>query len=108
WLQPQIEERGVTEEEFGELLYSCFDEAFEAVLAELPNFSPPHRRKLAEKIIAGFLEAEKQGVDRAEKVLEGEEMRQAIGLALDKAEKEAIQYAHAKIGGNKSTESQER
>lgn len=105
WLQPQADELKVTAEQFGIRVYDCFDQAFEAVLAELPNFSPPHRRTLVKGVIDKFLAAEQMGTQRVQEVLDSDQMDETIRMAMDKAEADAMNHARAQIGGKKSTSS---
>jgi hypothetical protein len=98
WCQPQIETRELSPEEFGGRLYESFDAAFEAVLEELPNFFPPHRRTLASQLIQKFLEAERLGDQRAQSILSSGKMDDLISQAIDKAEADAIRYAESLTG----------
>lgn len=107
WCQPEIQQRELSPEDFGGRLYEAFDAAFEAVLEELPNFFPPHRRNLAKNLITKFLEAEQLGDQRAQSILASGKMDELIHQAMDKAEADAMDYARRRIGGSESTSSPE-
>ncbi|MDM4015953.1 hypothetical protein [Roseiconus lacunae] len=102
WCEPAATEAKVSPEDFGRNCYNCLDAAFEAVLKELPNFSPPHRRKLATDLIARFLAAEEQAGQKATAILHGDRMTETIDKALAQAETEAFDAVQKRlgIGGN--------
>lgn len=114
WLEPWIVERQVSPEDFGEKLYDCFDEAFDAALEEIPRFFPRHRRELVHRLFQKFLAAEAKGTAKAIEVLESQRVDALIDRALSQAEENGLAMVEARMnspiptdGGGESTSSPE-
>ena len=107
WLQPGIEAKELSPEDFGGALYESLPAAFDAFLGELPNFSPPHRRELAEQLVAKYLATEQVGQSRATDVMNGERSDATIKAAMYHAEDQAFDAIAKQIGLPGSTNSEE-
>lgn len=83
--KPQRDERGITSEQFGELLVGkTIDLAYESFCQDLLDFFPPSRRKMMSRILATTQKLQTEKLRLVEEKLTDEQISRLVGQAMQK------------------------
>jgi hypothetical protein len=83
--QPQRDERGVTSQQFGELLFGVtLDAAYESFRQDLLDFFPPSRRKVVQQIFQTTQKIQVEQCRLLETKLTDEQFRKLVNQQLEK------------------------
>lgn len=82
--KPQADERGISDEQFGQAMAGdVIDRASRALMEDLVDFFPEARRSILKKILQKVTQLEEKIAARAEKILDGPELDRLMEKVLN-------------------------